>query len=60
MSVANAPILQDTSVVDIACAGLNGMKMGDKTLTVRRATARSALSLPPFAKRAFANRSLLH
>lgn len=28
---------QDTSVTDIACAALNGITMGDKTLTVRRA-----------------------
>ncbi|KAJ0251112.1 Splicing factor U2af large subunit A [Hirschfeldia incana] len=27
----------DTAVTDIACAALNGIKMGDKTLTVRRA-----------------------
>ena len=27
----------DLSVTDIACAALNGIKMGDKTLTVRRA-----------------------
>jgi len=26
-------------VTDLACMALNGMKMGDKTLTVRRATA---------------------
>lgn len=26
-------------MTDIACMALNGMKMGDKTLTVRRATA---------------------
>ncbi|KAL2620503.1 hypothetical protein R1flu_000708 [Riccia fluitans] len=32
-------VYQDPSVVDIACATLNGMKMDDKTLTVRRATA---------------------
>ncbi|KAG2437292.1 hypothetical protein HXX76_005950 [Chlamydomonas incerta] len=31
-------VYQDTSVTDIACAGLNGLKMGDRTLTVRRAT----------------------
>ncbi|XP_054801658.1 splicing factor U2af large subunit B-like isoform X2 [Prosopis cineraria] len=29
---------QDPAVTDIACASLNGLKMGDKTLTVRRAT----------------------
>ena len=29
--------------MDIACATLNGMKMDDKTLNVRRATARLAL-----------------
>lgn len=27
----------DPNVVDVACAGLNGLKMGDRTLTVRRA-----------------------
>eukprot|EP00246_Nothoceros_aenigmaticus_P000819 TRINITY_DN11054_c1_g3_i1.p1 TRINITY_DN11054_c1_g3~~TRINITY_DN11054_c1_g3_i1.p1 ORF type:complete len:423 (+),score=69.81 TRINITY_DN11054_c1_g3_i1:333-1601(+) len=32
-------VYQDLAVADIACAALNGMKMGDKTLTVRRATA---------------------
>ncbi|XVE75401.1 hypothetical protein DITRI_Ditri12bG0091300 [Diplodiscus trichospermus] len=30
-------VYQDLSVTDIACATLNGIKMGDKTLTVRRA-----------------------
>ncbi|KAI6678115.1 hypothetical protein NL676_038911 [Syzygium grande] len=30
-------VYQDLSVMDIACAALNGIKMGDKTLTVRRA-----------------------
>nr|XP_029123840.1 splicing factor U2af large subunit B isoform X2 [Elaeis guineensis] len=30
-------IYQDLAVTDIACAALNGIKMGDKTLTVRRA-----------------------
>ncbi|KAL6526940.1 hypothetical protein OROGR_016030 [Orobanche gracilis] len=30
-------VYQDLSVTDIACAALNGIKMGDKTLTVRRA-----------------------
>ncbi|KAJ1381908.1 U2 snRNP auxilliary factor, large subunit, splicing factor [Sesbania bispinosa] len=30
-------IYQDPAVTDIACASLNGLKMGDKTLTVRRA-----------------------
>jgi splicing factor U2AF subunit len=33
-------ICQDPAVTDVACAALNGLKMGDKTLTVRRATAR--------------------
>jgi len=32
--------LQDPAVTDIACAALNGLKMGDKTLTVRRGTER--------------------
>lgn len=31
-------VYQDVSVTDIACAALNGIKMGDKTLTVKRAT----------------------
>ncbi|KAJ9189263.1 hypothetical protein P3X46_000578 [Hevea brasiliensis] len=30
-------VYQDIAVTDIACAALNGIKMGDKTLTVRRA-----------------------
>ncbi|KAK4347963.1 hypothetical protein RND71_034302 [Anisodus tanguticus] len=30
-------VYSDVSVTDIACAALNGIKMGDKTLTVRRA-----------------------
>ncbi|CAI9293782.1 unnamed protein product [Lactuca saligna] len=30
-------VYQDLYVIDIACAALNGIKMGDKTLTVRRA-----------------------
>ncbi|KAG2319162.1 hypothetical protein Bca52824_012375 [Brassica carinata] len=30
-------VYQETAVTDIACAALNGIKMGDKTLTVRRA-----------------------
>ncbi|XP_052727265.1 splicing factor U2af large subunit A isoform X3 [Vigna angularis] len=30
-------VYQDLAVTDIACAALNGIKMGDKTLTVRRA-----------------------
>ncbi|KAI6706144.1 hypothetical protein NL676_009106 [Syzygium grande] len=30
-------VYQDLSVMDIACAALNGIKMGDKTLTVSRA-----------------------
>ncbi|KAB5533990.1 hypothetical protein DKX38_017076 [Salix brachista] len=31
-------VYQDPAVTDIACAALNGLKMGDKTLTVRRGT----------------------
>ncbi|KAJ4913892.1 Splicing factor U2af large subunit A [Raphanus sativus] len=30
-------VYQEVAVTDIACAALNGIKMGDKTLTVRRA-----------------------
>ena len=43
-------VYQDPNVTDIACAGLNGMRMGERTLTVRRATevrAPSALLLAP-------------
>ncbi|XP_020079755.1 splicing factor U2af large subunit A-like isoform X1 [Ananas comosus] len=32
-------VYQDPAVTDIACAALNGLKMGDRTLTVRRASA---------------------
>lgn len=31
-------VYQDPSVTDVACAGLNGMRMGERVLTVRRAT----------------------
>ncbi|KAL6992593.1 hypothetical protein U1Q18_010704 [Sarracenia purpurea var. burkii] len=31
-------VYKDPGATDIACAALNGLKMGDKTLTVRRAT----------------------
>ncbi|XP_071706671.1 splicing factor U2af large subunit A-like isoform X3 [Rutidosis leptorrhynchoides] len=31
-------VYEDNAVTDVACAALNGLKMGDKTLTVRRAT----------------------
>ncbi|KAI3839109.1 hypothetical protein MKW98_029446 [Papaver atlanticum] len=31
-------VYQDTSIMDIACASLNGIRLGDKTLTVRRAS----------------------
>ncbi|XP_044496918.1 splicing factor U2af large subunit A-like isoform X2 [Mangifera indica] len=37
-------VYQDPTVTDIACAALNGLKMGDKTLTVRRATISSGQS----------------
>jgi hypothetical protein len=30
-------VYTDPAVTDVACAGLNGLKMGDRTLTVRRA-----------------------
>ncbi|XP_048447285.1 splicing factor U2af large subunit B-like [Pyrus x bretschneideri] len=36
--------LEDPTVTDIACGALNGLKMGDKTLTVRRATASNGQS----------------
>eukprot|EP00879_Flechtneria_rotunda_P005031 GHRR01005307.1.p1 GENE.GHRR01005307.1~~GHRR01005307.1.p1 ORF type:complete len:278 (+),score=114.21 GHRR01005307.1:1140-1973(+) len=45
-------VYADPNVTDVACAGLNGLKMGDRTLTVRRATEGakgadgSAASLP--------------
>ncbi|KFK40234.1 hypothetical protein AALP_AA3G348100 [Arabis alpina] len=37
---------QDSSVTDIACAALNGITMGDKTLTVRRANQGTNQSKP--------------
>jgi splicing factor U2AF subunit len=39
-------VYQDLSVTDIACAALNGIKMGDKTLTVRRANQGTMLQKP--------------
>eukprot|EP00268_Persea_americana_P005537 TRINITY_DN11876_c0_g1_i1.p1 TRINITY_DN11876_c0_g1~~TRINITY_DN11876_c0_g1_i1.p1 ORF type:complete len:558 (-),score=113.80 TRINITY_DN11876_c0_g1_i1:252-1925(-) len=39
-------VYQDPAVTDIACAALNGLKMGDKTLTVRRATANAGQVKP--------------
>ncbi|XP_077241734.1 splicing factor U2af large subunit A-like isoform X2 [Tasmannia lanceolata] len=39
-------VYQDPAVTDIACAALNGLKMGDKTLTVRRATASTGQTKP--------------
>jgi len=38
--VVNLFALQDPAVTDVAIAALNGLKMGDKTLSVRRASAR--------------------
>lgn len=40
-------LYQDPAVTDIACAALNGLKMGDKTLTVRRATVSSSNQSKP-------------
>ncbi|CAA7022177.1 unnamed protein product [Microthlaspi erraticum] len=37
---------QDPAVTDIACAALNGIIMGDKTLTVRRASVGTTLQKP--------------
>ncbi|CAA7393646.1 unnamed protein product [Spirodela intermedia] len=39
-------VYQDIAVTDIACAALNGIKMGDKTLTVRRANQGSVQPRP--------------
>lgn len=39
-------VYQDPAVTDIACAALNGIKMGDKTLTVRRAIQGAAQPRP--------------
>ncbi|CDP12447.1 unnamed protein product [Coffea canephora] len=39
-------VYQDLSVTDIACAALNGIKMGDKTLTVKRANQSTAQPKP--------------
>ncbi len=39
-SLQNFLKLQDPAVTDVAIGALNGLKMGDKTLSVRRASAR--------------------
>ena len=39
-------IYQDESVTDVACQGLHGMQMGDKTLTVQRAAAGASRPAP--------------
>lgn len=39
-------VYHDVSVTDVACAALNGIKMGDKTLTVRRANQGATQSKP--------------
>ncbi|XP_059659211.1 splicing factor U2af large subunit B-like isoform X3 [Cornus florida] len=39
-------IYKDPAAIDVACAALNGLKMGDKTLTVRRATISSGQVKP--------------
>ncbi|RAL49214.1 unnamed protein product [Cuscuta campestris] len=39
-------VYNDVSVTDVACAALNGIKMGDKTLTVRRANQGATQSKP--------------
>ena len=39
-------IYQDESVTDVACQGLHGMQMGDKTLTVQRAAAGASKPAP--------------
>ncbi|XP_008786117.1 splicing factor U2af large subunit B-like isoform X2 [Phoenix dactylifera] len=39
-------VYQDPAVTDIACAALNGIKMGDKTFTVRRANQSVAQARP--------------
>ncbi|CAL5344960.1 unnamed protein product [Camellia sinensis] len=36
-------IYEDPAATDVACAALNGLKMGDKTLTVRRASISNEL-----------------
>ncbi|CAI9259558.1 unnamed protein product [Lactuca saligna] len=39
-------VYEDQAATDVACAALNGLKMGDKTLTVRRATIRLPDEIP--------------
>ena len=39
-------IYEDTNVIDAAIAGLNGMKLGDRTLSVRKAEPPSGASKP--------------
>ena len=41
----------DGQVTDVACKGLNGMRMGDRTLTVRRATDVSCTTVDPVVAR---------
>ena len=38
-------VYEDSNVTDVACAGLNGLRMGEKTLTVRRAAQGSQQQL---------------
>jgi len=53
-------VYQDPNVTDIACAGLNGMRMGERTLTVRRATEVKSCALLSLTKTQLLLHSHLH
>lgn len=53
-------VYQDPNVTDIACAGLNGMRMGERTLTVRRATEVKICALLSLTKAQLLLHSHLH
>lgn len=49
----------DGTVTDVACKGLNGMRMGDRTLTVRRATEVTPSSYAvPYNQKAYLHMSI--
>lgn len=51
-------VYEDPSVTDAACAGLNGLRMGDKNLTVRRASEGARAQQQQQAQQALVQASL--
>ena len=51
-------VYQDHSVTDVACQGLHGMKMGEKSLTVQRAMQGGAGAPKPTAASAYGHAAL--